>query len=348
MQLKRIAVSLTITIVGCAGATAQQPDWTDLPGAHLGTIAASPAQARDTGPEQPGTRWSKAQLREAVQPARVGKHLKPSVWPNHARVAVCLSFDVDNESYLLAGGEISPTTLSAADFGAESGLARILKLLDRYQTPATFFVPAVSAVLHPEMIPAIMKSGRNEIGVHGWIHEYLPALSADDEERLTDRAISYLTEATGKRPVGYRAPSWAFSQNTIGLLQKKGFLYDSSLQAMDEPYEIESNGKNTGIVELAIDWTLTETPYLGASGTMPSPAMLFQLYKDEFDGAYDEGSLFVLTLHPHVIGHRAPMHYLDQLVAYIKSKPGVWFATGAQITEYLKSPDQGGFSDAGR
>jgi hypothetical protein len=61
------------------------------------------------------------------------------------------------------------------------------------------------------------------------------------------------------------------------------------------------------------------------------------LFREEFDGAYNDGTLFVLTLHPHVSGHRAPMKYLELLVAYMKSKPGVWFATGSQITEYVKS-----------
>ena len=295
--------------------------------------------AQQQGPlAQPGTKWSDEQLRRAVAPARVGKKLKPRSWPNHAKVAVCLSFDVDNESYLLARGETSPTTLSAADFGAETGLPRILALLDRYQIPASFFIPAVSALLHPEMIPAILESGRHEIGVHGWIHEYLPALgSASEEDRLLTQAIEYLTKASGKPPVGYRAPAWAFSEYTIGLLQKHGFLYDSSLSAMDEPYELLSNGQSTGIVELAIDWTLTETPYLGRGGTMPSPELLYQLYKDEFDGAYKDGTMFVLTLHPHVTGHRAPMRHLEQFITYMKSKPGVWFATGEQIAKYLKT-----------
>ncbi len=106
-------------------------------------------------PQQPGTKWTEDQLRAAVAPARTGRKLTPRSWPNGARVAVALSFDVDNESYLLAAGQTSPTTLSAADFGAQSGLPRILALLDKYQLPASFFIPAVSALLHPEMIPAI-------------------------------------------------------------------------------------------------------------------------------------------------------------------------------------------------
>ncbi len=302
----------------------------------LGLWATGLASAQQV-PPQPGTKWTDAQLREAVAPARAGRKLTPKTWPHGARVGVCLSFDVDNESYLLAGGETSPTTLSAADFGAQEGLPRVLALLDKYRIPSSFFIPAVSALLHPEMIPAIMKSGRHEIGVHGWIHEYPPALtSADEEERLLNQAIEYLTKATGKRPVGYRAPAWAFSAHTLGLIRKAGMFYDSSLQAMDEPYEIVSNVEATGLVELGIDWTLTETPYLGRGGTMPSPEALFRLYRDEFDGAYGLGTTFVLTLHPQVIGHRAPMKYLDQFVSYMKSKPGVWFATCEQIARYVK------------
>ena len=295
------------------------------------------AQQQGGGANQPGTRWTDEQLRQAVDVARVGRKLTPKSWPGGARVAVCLSFDDDTEAPLLRDGTTSATTLSASDFGAESGTPRILKMLEHYQVPATFFVTAVDAMLHPDMLPSILKSGKNEIAVHGWIHEFPPRLAEGEEERLLDRAIEYLTQATGKRPVGYRAPSWAFSPVTLDLVRKKGFLYDSSLQALDEPYEIRSRGKDTGIVELAIDWTLTETPYLGQNGHMPSPELLYQLYKDEFDGAYKEGTMFVLTLHPYLSGHRAPMRHLDEFVAYMKSKPGVWFATCEQVARYLKA-----------
>jgi peptidoglycan/xylan/chitin deacetylase (PgdA/CDA1 family) len=288
-------------------------------------------------PTQPGTKWTDDQLREAVALARAGRKLTPKTWPNGARVAVSLSFDDDTEAPLLRDGTTSPTTLSASDFGAQTGTGRILAMLDRYQIPATFFVTGVDAMLHPEMLAAIQKSGRHEIGIHGWIHEFPPRLAEGEEERLLDKALDYLTKATGKRPVGYRAPSWAFSPITLDLIRKKGFLYDSSLQAMDEPYEIVSRGQATGIVELAIDWTLTETPYLGQNGHMPSPELLYKLYRDEFDGAYQERTMFVLTLHPYLSGHRAPMKHLEEFVAYMKSKPGVWFATCQQIAQYVRS-----------
>jgi peptidoglycan/xylan/chitin deacetylase (PgdA/CDA1 family) len=294
------------------------------------------AAAQQGGGNQPGTKWTDEQLKQTVDVARVGRKLTPKAWPNGARVAVCLSFDDDTEAPLLRDGTTSATALSASDFGAESGTARILKMLDQYQIPATFFVTGVDAMLHPEMLAAIQKSGRNEVGVHGWIHEFPPRLAEGEEERLLDKAIDYLTKATGKRPVGYRAPSWAFSGVTLDLIRKKGFLYDSSLQALDEPYEVVSRGQPTGLVELSIDWTLTETPYLGQQGHMPSPELLYQLYRDEFDGAYKEGTTFILTLHPYLSGHRAPMKHLEEFVAYMKSKPGVWFATCEQVARFVK------------
>src|SRR5450432_2476658 len=141
-------------------------------------MAAAPAFAQPGGalpqPSQPGTQWTEQQIREAVAPVRAGRKLTPKSWPKDARVAVCLSFDDDTEAPLLRDGTTSPTTLSASDFGAQSGTPRILKMLDHYQVPATFFVTAVDAMLHPEMLPSIMKSGRNEIAVHGWIHEFPP------------------------------------------------------------------------------------------------------------------------------------------------------------------------------
>ena len=192
-------------------------------------------------------------------------------------------------------------------------------------------------MLHPQMIQDIVKRNRHEIGVHGWIHEHaLKLKDSAEEDRLLTQSIDYLTKAVGRRPVGFRAPSWALSQYTIGLIAKAGFLYDSSLMAMDEPYELYSDGRPIGLVELPVDWALDDVPYFGPGGTLPSPDLVFKIYRDEFDLAYQEGTMFMLTLHPHVIGRRSRIAQLDKLIAYMKSKPDVWFATAEQIASYVK------------
>src|SRR5215510_5359313 len=89
-------------------------------------LTASSARAQPPAPVQPGTKWTDEQLRQSIELARVGRKLTPKAWPNQSRVAVCLSFDTDTEAPLLRDGTTSPTTLSASDFGAESGIRRIL------------------------------------------------------------------------------------------------------------------------------------------------------------------------------------------------------------------------------
>jgi len=300
------------------------------------TLAA--AQPQEQPQPQPGIHWSREQILDAVAPVRADRKLTPSSWPGGARVAVCFSFDVDNEALSLARGNIAPVALSAGEFGAMTGLPRLLDLLERQGIPASFYIPAVSAMLHPKMIEMIREPGVHEIGVHGWIHESLPALDdSKEEERLLNQAMEYLTEATGRRPVGYRAPAWAFSQYTLGLIRSAGFLYDSSMMAMDEPYALLTNGEKTGLIELPVDWILDDYPYFGpnASGSAPNPESPFQVYRDEFDEAYDEGTLFMLTMHPHIIGHRSRIRHLEELMSYMKSRPGAWFATAEQIARYI-------------
>jgi len=216
-----------------------------------------------------------------------------------------------------------------------------MDVLDHHKIPASFFIPAVSLQLHLEMLAPITRSGRHEIGVHGWIHERVSSLSEAEERTLINRSVDYLTRTTGTRPVGYRAPGWEFSPHTIRILQDLGFLYDSSLMADDRPYELLTAGKPTGIIELPVEWILDDYPLLHLSEHRYSPPRdVLQVYLDEFEKAYEEGTMFLLTLHPQVIGHRSRIIILEQLIEQIKKREGVWFATHRSAAEYVR--DQAG------
>ena len=163
-------------------------------------------------------------------------------------------------------------------------------------------------------------------------------LRSREEQRLLDQSIDLLTKTMRKRPVGYRAPSWAMSRFTMKQVKEAGFLYDSSLMASDDAYEVTIDGQPSGLIELPIERILDDAPYYGAaSGSLPSPELVDQVYRPEFDVAYQEGGLYVLTMHPHYSGHRSRALWLDKLITYMKSKPGVWFATHEEIANYLKS-----------
>jgi len=106
--------------------------------------------------------------------------------------------------------------------------------------------------------------------------------------------------------------------------------------AMDQPYELVANGKPTGLVELPVTWVQDDAPYFGRQGALPSPELIFNVYRDEFDMAYQEGTMVMLTFHPHVSGRRSRAVHLAKLLDYMKGKPGVWFATAEQIANYVK------------
>ncbi len=291
---------------------------------------------------QPGILLDIDQIETIANRVRAGRSLQPDTWPNGARVAVLLSFDVDNDTITIARSETpSIGAMSQGEYGARVGLRRVVELVDRHEIPASFFIPAVSLILAPDMVDTIQSSGRHEFGVHGWIHELNTSLDADTERELITRAIAYLEQATGTRPVGYRAPSWNFSPNTLSIIRGLGFLYDSSLMADDRPYELLADGEPTGLVELPVEWILDDAPLMNPRGdTYTPPRELLQVYIDEFDKAYEEGTMFLLTTHPHIIGHRSRILILEELIAHIRTKGDVWFATHRQVAEYVR--DQAG------
>ena len=85
---------------------------------------------------------------------------------------------------------------------------------------------------------------------------------AAEEARLLKRAIGYLTKAAGRAPVGARGPSGTISLHTMPLLKASGILYDSTLQARDEPYEVLLEGQPSGIVELPVSAYINDYRFL--------------------------------------------------------------------------------------
>lgn len=282
--------------------------------------------------------WSEPEWRQIVGRARAGRSLAPASWPGGARCAVSLSFDADHETIPLRDADESPMRISQGQYGSRQGIPRIRALLDRHGVRASFFYPAVSALLHPEEVRAVADEG-HEIGIHSWIHEANTQLPPGVERELTFRAADTLEKLTGQRPVGIRTASWDFSVDTMDIIRELGLLYDSSLMADDDPYELEVQGEPTGIVELPPEWIRDDAVYfnmLRFSGLRPytPPSAVEEIFRAEFEGALAEGGLFLLTMHPHVIGHRSRIALLDRLVTLMKGTPGVWFGTHEEVARW--------------
>ncbi|RWX81274.1 polysaccharide deacetylase [Neorhizobium lilium] len=284
--------------------------------------------------------WDEATWRGKVDKVRAGRSLKPKAWKNGARCAVALSFDSDHETNELRDGGESIGRLSQGQYGNRRGVPRILEALKKADVPATFFVPAVAALLHSDEQKRVIAEG-HEIGLHGWIHEVNTKVPPEKERDLHLRAADTIEKVTGVRAVGMRTPSWDFSSVTLEIERELGLLYDSSLMADDDPYELVEDGEPTGMVELPVEWIRDDAVYFNMNRFTahrpytPPPAVL-DIFKREFDRAYQEGGLFLLTMHPHVSGYRSRIFILEELIQHIHSHDDVWFGTHAEIALYAK------------
>jgi peptidoglycan/xylan/chitin deacetylase (PgdA/CDA1 family) len=288
--------------------------------------------------------WDEATWRGIVNKVRGGKSLLPAKWKGGARCAVTLSFDSDHETGELRHGGKSFGKMSQGEYGARSGIKRILKILERHAIPASFFQPAVSAMLHPEEVRSVVAAG-HELAIHSWIHEFNSTLGYEAERDLNFRAADVLEKISGKRAVGMRTASWDFSPYTLGIIREMGLLYDSSLMADDDPYELLEDGKPTGVVELPVEWIRDDAVYfsmdrMASLRPHTGPEAVFDIFRRELELAHEEGGLYVLTMHPHVIGHRSRIWILEEIVRLAKALPGTWIATHAEIAAYCA--EQGG------
>src|SRR5262245_61986639 len=153
-------------------------------------------------PQEPW-QWPEEHWRKVVNQVRAGRSLRPKTWKGRARGAVALSFDSDHETNGLRDGGKSIGRMSWGQYGNRVGVPRILKLLDSHGIKATFYVPAVAALLHPDEQRRVVAEG-HEVGLHGWIHELNSVLPFEAERELMLRSADTLEKITGKRAVGLK------------------------------------------------------------------------------------------------------------------------------------------------
>jgi peptidoglycan-N-acetylglucosamine deacetylase len=285
--------------------------------------------------------WPDERWRGIVDHVRAGRAFKPKGWPGGARCAIALSFDSDHETNELREGGESIGKLSQGQYGNRQGIPRILDILRRHDVKASFYVPAVTALLYPDEQRQVAADG-HEVALHGWIHERNSVLPEPAERDLMQRAADVLEKTAGQRPVGIRTPSWDFSPSTLAIARDMGLLYDSSLMADVDCYELLLDGAPTGVVELPVEWIRDDAVYFNMNrfaGLRPytPPADVFDIFRRELEAAHAEGGIFQLTMHPHISGYRSRIWILEEIIKHAKGLGQVWFATHADIVRHAKA-----------
>ena len=270
--------------------------------------------------------------------------LNPIPWPNGAKCAACVTFDMDADSLVhIAHPKDSHSRVSAISmlqYGPKVAIPRIVESYRQLGIKQTFFIPAWCVERYPSAIETILKGG-HEIGHHGYIHENPNELSPAEEAHWLDVGIDILKRATGKAPRGCRAPLYNMSDISCDLLAERGFVYDASLMGDDQPYMLDTS--KGSLVELPTHWGLDDWPQfvqsedLGYFGNIMAPAMGFEPYIQEFNTIKKYGGLWVAVVHPFATGRLARWEVVANFLEKAVASGEVWFASMEEIAAHIQS-----------
>lgn len=267
----------------------------------------------------------------------------PVPWPNGAKVACAITFDMDADSLVhLEHPKDSITRLSAISmlhYGPKVAIPRIIETYRRYDLKQTFFVPAWCIEQYPHAVEA-MVTGGHEVGFHGYIHEAPNSLSREEEQYWMQRSIAVIEKHTGKRPRGNRSPLYNYSIHTTDLLVEEGFTYDSSLMGDDVPYLLKT--EKGEIVELPASWATDDwPPYvhsidLNFQMQIMPPDRAMEIFLAEFEAMRRAGGgLWIGVWHPFVSGRLSRWQRVEEMIDYMLSTGEVWFATLEEIANHI-------------
>lgn len=254
-------------------------------------------------------------------------------WPNDCRIAVSLTFDFQGGEDVRPGrdGKINHEEYTQAEYGPQTGIWRILRILADQQVKATFLTCGGIAERYPEAVAAIIAQG-HEVAGHGYHHEVARDLSKDEERDVMRRTTDMINNRAGQRPLGWR--SCTQSPNSLELLMEHGYLWNSNSFSHDLPFVWQSGDKQ--LVELP------RQPFGDGRGyghrDSGNPNDVLVIWKGLFDDLYEESksspTFCPFQFHPYISSRPGRARTLAAIIQHMKSHEGVWFAKGSEVANW--------------
>jgi len=252
-------------------------------------------------------------------------------WPQGANIAVNITVDFDAMLLRRLLNE-PPMQLAKGEFGGRVGVWRLLELFESHGIRITMFTPGRICELYPDAVAAFAKAG-HEIADHMWEHR-VPA-QADVERAHLARTCEAIERLTGRRPQGSR------SRHNHELLQEFGFIYTSHHWADDKPYFMTN--KRGRLVNLPFHYSIDDAMYFSfswqntenAAQRITDSEKVHDLWRDAFLQQHATGAGYLnICLHPFVSGRSMRIDMMDRLLTFMKSRPGVWFASCEDVARH--------------
>lgn len=269
---------------------------------------------------------------------------KPVVWPNGAKLALWINvnlqfFPLDQQGipFKVPGGMTMPYPdlrhFSLRDYGNRVGIYRLLKAFDRYGITPTVAINAELVERAPYLIQTVVDRDY-EVIAHGWNMDSLHygGQAIDEERALIERTLTTLREATGQAVTGWLSPARNESENTPELLAANGVKYLCDWVNDDMPYPFKT--QQGPLTAMPLSNELDDTFIL--MNNLHSEDSYVEQVCDACDFLLQEaeqkgGRMLALNIHPWMLGQPHRIGKLEQALAYITGRSGVWSANASEI-----------------
>jgi len=223
--------------------------------------------------------------------------------------------------------------LGVREYGARFGFWRLMDVLDKHDVKASLVVSGLVCELFPETVKEAKRRG-HELATHQWDQAVHPTTykTREEEGEALRRAVAVLQALTGEPVLGYMSQGPRPTPNTLDLCAEAGFLWTADYSDSDIPYVIDVNGhKIVSVGYVAPGYTDNDLERMG-------PSIGLQALTSTFDVLYEESARQPIKMcyafHSHVSGKPAMANLLDQFLAHVRQRPGVWFCRAIDMARF--------------
>jgi len=263
-------------------------------------------------------------------------------WPNGGKIAVMVTVMYETwpqgksppyspMASPLRDGVVDLQGISWAEYGGETGVWRLARVLADAGVKATFAVNARAAERYPDSVRALHDQG-HEIAGHSYTQDLLLAYMTPAEERaMIARCGSILQAVTGVRPVGWASPRMTPTPDTASILADLGYSWHGDYNDTDLPYVVETRH---GAIVALMHSDFTDNRVLRGS-----PRDFLNVYLDTFDFLQTSGAVEIinLTLHTHFGGRPMMAAMLAKILERYRAAGDVWFARHDEMAAFILS-----------
>lgn len=249
-------------------------------------------------------------------------------------------FSVDLEDWFCSHnltGTIAIEDWHIMESRVERNVFKLLEVLDKFNTRATFFVLGWIAERYPDLIEAVHRAG-HEIASHGYAHQLVYTISSNQFKEDVNRSAQILSSITGSSVIGYRAPAFSVTSTTSWVLthlQEAGYVYDSSIYPVSYHPDYGMPGVPStpfihmnGLIEFPLNTASIGKLSIPCSGGAYLRFLPYGLFKNFVTQVERKHGFFIFYIHPWEIDSQMPKiklpftkylrHYTNLSTTYLK------------------------------